>query len=454
MKTSKFKRSVALVLSLVLALSLALTGCGEEASPSYPEQEELALALVANMQSGEFAAVFDTFTPEMQEALSAEDLEAAWLNVTAAIGTYTAHRALSVKENNGIISAEVIEDYSEMGLVFLIAFDGENRVAGLRLNYAPLEETVEASGNFTEESITVTADENYPLDGILTLPNGVEKPPVVVLVHGSGPSDKDETVYMNTFFKDLAHALAEQGVASIRYDKRTYTYGEEIAAMDATDEFIRIETLDDANAAIALALADGRVDPARVYLGGHSMGGMLMPAILAENPQLAGGISMAGTLRQLWEVSYDQNVEAMEVLLPTLTAQELADLQPQLDQIEYDFAVLRNGLAAASGSGMLLGVPVAYWQSLEKYSGMNYLDEITAPMLILQGTADFQVFPETDYLLWQQALSGRDNVQFYLYEDLNHLFMPTAGYRTVEEYTVKRTVDALFVADIAAFVNG
>ena len=82
------------------------------------------------------------------------------------------------------------------------------------------------------ENIKVTADPAYPLDGLLTLPDGTEGPfPAVVMVHGSGPSNKDERVLKLTPFKDLAEGLAKRGIASLRYDKRTFAYGRKMAVV-------------------------------------------------------------------------------------------------------------------------------------------------------------------------------------------------------------------------------
>jgi hypothetical protein len=79
------------------------------------------------------------------------------------------------------------------------------------------------------EQVTVLANATYPLEGILTLPDfNTEKASAVVFVHGSGPLDKDETIGANKLFRDLADGLAKKGIASLRFDKRTYTYGKQI----------------------------------------------------------------------------------------------------------------------------------------------------------------------------------------------------------------------------------
>ncbi|MBR5981737.1 MAG: alpha/beta fold hydrolase, partial [Firmicutes bacterium] len=127
------------------------------------------------------------------------------------------------------------------------------------------------------EKIKVVADPAYPLDGLLTLPDGTEGPfPAVVMVHGSGPSNKDEKVLKLTPFKDLAEGLAKHGIASLRYDKRTFAHARKMKKLDLT---AREETIDDAVAALDMLKNDRRIDTNRIFILGHSMGAMLAPRI-------------------------------------------------------------------------------------------------------------------------------------------------------------------------------
>ncbi|MDR0916762.1 MAG: alpha/beta hydrolase, partial [Oscillospiraceae bacterium] len=130
--------------------------------------------------------------------------------------------------------------------------------------------------NYTERKITVDAGAGYPVQGVLTLPDGAEPCPAVVLLQGSGPQDYDESVAMNKPFRDIARGLAERGIASIRFTKRTLTYPERIQAKLA-DLTVREECIDDALAAKSLIAAEPRVDTDRIFLLGHSLGGMLAP---------------------------------------------------------------------------------------------------------------------------------------------------------------------------------
>ena len=291
-----------------------------------------------------------------------------------------------------------------------------------------------------------------PLGATLTLPTGVENPPVVILVHGSGASDRNENIYGNKPFQDIAHGLAEKGIATLRYDKRHYTYPENAAVLSVIT--MRDEVLDDVAAAVKLMQEDGRVDAGHIYVLGHSLGGMLTPAIAAEHPDLAGVISMAGSLRPLWEIAYNQSEEAIEAAKASdLPEAQQTLLAAQEKQIESDIATLRGDFSSLSDDTVLMGIPVGYWKSLKEYDGMSFIDQVTMPMLILQGSADFQVYPDKDYTLWQQTIGERKNVTFHLYDGLNHLMMPTQGKRDISEYQVVQNVSPEVISDIAAFVS-
>jgi len=434
--------------------------------------EAKAQEILTAMQNGAFDTVAGQFNEDMAAALTADALQSGWDSTLAPLGDHIGHISTESQalEQDAFLIV-MLEKYENNGLLLQISFDSSDRIQGLFITYrdvsgldpsAPSEETVTADG-FTEVPVTITANPAYPLNGTLTLPVDTVNPPVVILVHGSGSSDQNETLYGNTPFQDIAHGLAGMGVASLRYDKRYYAYPEAAAAPSSLT--VEAEVLEDVDAAISLAMNDSRLDHSRVYVLGHSLGGMLTPSIAASHPELAGIISMAGSLRPLWEISYDQNQEAAAAVRDTLSEADRQLLDSQLATVEADVAALRE----LWESGQLtdpsfppdtieedtawLGIPAAYWASLARNDGTLFLDRITMPILILQGDADFQVYPDRDYVLWQEALSGRENAEFHLYEGLNHLMMATQGKRDISEYAVKSKVSEEVIADIADFVK-
>ena len=282
-------------------------GLSEEAA------RELAGQMADAMHDGDFAAVTALFNEQMNHALTEEALKNAWDSTVISLGAYQGRVSSTAVRQKDICTVSVLERYENSGLSIQISFDGASRIQGLFLTYADLSafpdeaDTVPAvPEGVREEAILVSAHPDFPLSGVLTLPENAKQPPVVVLVHGSGPSDRDETIYENKPFRDIAWGLARSGIASIRYDKRYYAYPQ-AAASPVT---IEAEVLEDLEAALALAENDPRLDRERVFVLGHSLGGMLTPDIAAAHPELAGIISMAGSLRPLWEISWEQNQEA------------------------------------------------------------------------------------------------------------------------------------------------
>jgi dipeptidyl aminopeptidase/acylaminoacyl peptidase len=110
----------------------------------------------------------------------------------------------------------------------------------------------------------------YKLPAVLTLPKAGKKVPVVILVHGSGPNDRDESIGPNKPFRELAHELALRGVAVVRYDKRTLVYPSSWESVAGKGTFMD-ETVEDALAAIDWVRGHASVDSTKVYILGHSL---------------------------------------------------------------------------------------------------------------------------------------------------------------------------------------
>lgn len=437
-------------------LCLLLAGC-QAAADLTPEQEEQlkqqASDVFSQLQQGEYQQVADQFNTSMASSLDAAQLQTAWEQTIQPLGEYAGFVSSEITRSSAGTTVILEESYEKQGLELRVTFDKEQKISGLWMTYTDAASTVQTPPEgVVEEEISFAADEKFPISGVLTLPENPEgKIPVVVLVQGSGQSDRDETIYANKPFRDIAWGLAQQGIATLRYDKRFYTYSEEGQKM-ASDITVQQEITDDALAALALVQQDERFDAS--FLLGHSQGGMLMPAIALENGQLTGGISLAGSLRPLWEISYDQNLAAAEAARDTVTEEEYNQIQNQMKQVEQQVEQLRQlDTLDLADDDLLLGLPVKYWRSLQQMDAMEAVEQLDIPLLILQGDADFQVYPDKDYTLWQQTLQSRDNAEFHLYSGLNHLFMPTQGKQDVSEYAVQSQVDSQVITDIAAFVQ-
>jgi hypothetical protein len=249
----------------------------------------------------------------------------------------------------------------------------------------------------------------------------------VVLVHGSGPNDRDETVGANHPFRDLAWGLADRGIAVLRYEKRTRQYPDRTAAIKNLT--VRDETIDDAIAAARLLRSRDRIDPKRVFVLGHSLGGTLAPRIAAEDGALAGIVIMAGATRPLEQVAREQIAY-------------LASLAPAASPVDQEAALQR----------LLHAAPDSYWKDLNAYQPARTAATLTIPILILQGERDYQVTLD-DLKGWRSALDDRPNVTIKTYPSLNHLFLPGEGKSTPGEYERAGRIPDLVLDDIARWID-
>ncbi len=442
-------------LFLTLSLVILLTACGEGTTESTSYDEDAALEKAksqsTDMVSGDFSTTANNFNEDISKQLDEQKLKQAWESVVAEIGEYVGFYSATTEVIDNYLVATVILEFQFNAVIITTTYDSDEKIAGINLNYFTIEKDPVSNENFEEHAVTI--GEEYPLDGILTLPKNAENPPVVLIVHGSGPTDKNGTVFSNTPLQDIAHQLAEQGIASLRYDKRYYSYPEQAAILGA-DLTLEDEVLEDVNYAIDLLSNETRIDSSNIFVLGHSLGGSLAPYIAHSNDVVKGIISVAGTLRPIYELSYDQNKALAETILNGDYDDATIDtITSQMEQVEIDIQILRNDLSEIPDDQILLGAAAGYQKSVKEYAGENYIDDINIPTLVLQGSADFQVSATVDYPLWQTALQGNDLAEFHLYENLNHLMMPTSGKQDLSEYEVKNTVSSEVIDDIASFIN-
>ncbi|NOU98700.1 alpha/beta hydrolase family protein [Paenibacillus planticolens] len=304
------------------------------------------------------------------------------------------------------------------------------------------------------EQVTVMANAAYPLEGILALPDSHtdDKVPAVVFVHGSGPLDKDETIGANKLFRDLADGLSKEGIASLRYDKRTYTYGKQLIQELGGKLTVKEEIIQDAIMAVQMLKRDPRVDANRVFLIGHSQGGMLAPRIEAEGGDLAGVLILAGTSRTLEEVIINQNEDSIQQL--EKSQQEIAFKQVKELQDKFD-AISEMTDEMAQQTILFGSVYTWYLKEMKQHPIKDYLLQSKKPIFVIQGDKDVQVSVEKDFDRFREMLKDHPNATFKLYPGLNHMFM-TAVYGTLkdiwEEYNIPQTVDRTVVEDIAQWI--
>ena len=414
------------------------------------DREDKAKLLVAQMAAGQFEKAVEPFDKTMHQALPPDRLKAAWMGLTKQYGRFcrvTGTRTERIQQYQVVF---VTCEFQRGTLDTKVVFSSKNKVAGLffvpsgryrRPSYAD-------PSKFEEKEIQVGSG-LWRLPGTLSLPKSGDPFPALILVHGSGPEDRDETIGPNKPFRDLAQGLASQGIAVLRYEKRTKEHPIRMA-LSVNTITVKEETIDDAIAAVEVLKLQPKIDPKRIFVLGHSLGGTLLPRIGKAKAGIAGFISLAGSTRPMEDLVLEQTRYIL-----SLNGKPSPEAEKKLKEIERQVANVKSAKLSENTpkSELPFGVPASYWLDLRGYHPAMSAKELSQPMLILQGERDYQVTME-DFVGWKKALGTRKGVTFISYPKLNHLFMEGKDKGTPAEYSVPGNVANIVVDDIAKWIKG
>jgi len=408
------------------------------AAQTPPDPAATARKALDAVLGGRYAEFTALGTPEIQKDLN----EAALTKIGAQIKTFGALEKVD--------APQVSKIGPNTALVFPVKFAQQNINVRMLINSSGLisgffmlpgetpwkRPDYSKPDAFTEKQVTVGEGE-WKLPGTIDMPSGAGPFPAVVLVHGSGPNDRDETIGGTKVFRDLAEGLASRGIAVLRYEKRTKLYGSKVAAMKVFT--LHDETVEDALKAVALMRTQQGVDPKRVFVLGHSLGGYAAPRIAQEDPQIAGFILMAANARHIEDLLVEQ-------------VQEVGGNARALENAKAIQSKVKSLEPGDEASPAVLGAPATYWLDLKDYDPVPEAAKLTVPMLILQGGRDSQVSMK-DFELWKAGVGKRPGVVMKSYPSLNHLFVTGEGKSSPAEYAKPGHVAPEVIEDIAAFVK-
>jgi dienelactone hydrolase len=418
------------------------------------ERVARAKALVEALFKEDYAKAGKDFDKAMQKALPEAKLKEIPAKLKAAVGAYRKQLGTRTEKAGKYDVVYVTCEFAKFKLDARVVFDAEGKITGLF--FRPAREPASTfkappyarPESFREREVVVGEGGEWPLPGTLSVPRGKGPFPAVVLLHGSGPHDRDETVLANKPFRDLAWGLASQGVAVLRFVKRTERHGTKWVKSKVPLTH-KEEVIDDALEAVALLRKQKDIDPKRIFVLGHSLGAVCAPAVGARDPALAGLILLAGNSRPLEDVYLDQ-VLYFAALKGKLTEEDKKEIEKIRKQVKR---VKDPKLSPDTPREELpLGMPAPYVIALRAYDQTGTAAKLKMPLLILQGERDYQV-TMADFAGWQKALAGRKNVTFRSYPALNHLFMAGKGKSRPEEYGRAGHVAGEVIDGIAAWIK-
>lgn len=414
-------------------LSILLTIC---ALGSFQPDRANPQIVLEMLRDGNGRMLYMMCDDNVRSSVDAGQLSSLWKGIESQMGLYVSNSAwYGLDGVPGGKWCNISFENGKAALVLVYGLDG--RIAGLRIapplpEPAPDEEFSdihELAEGWEEKELAVHTGK-FKLPARLTVPRqkAPDSIPVLILVHGSGPNDMDETLGPNKLFKEIATAMSHRGIAVLRYDKRTYVYGEKAFA-NPEEPTIEEECTDDALSAASLADSLGFE---RIFIIGHSLGAGMAPYIAASDTGglLDGIIMLAAPASTMAETIEHQ----IGVLGNAYNREELARIhktfmelpQKYIEGVDYDKKAVMAGLCAKA-----------------------------FPMLFLQGGRDYQV-PAEEIRIWEawtDEAGGNADARFISYPGLNHIFHKGEGEPSPAEYAVQGKIPGEVLDDIAGFLK-
>ncbi len=303
--------------------------------------------------------------------------------------------------------------------------------------------------------------QNVTLAATLTVPQGKGPFPAAVLITGSGPQDRDETLLGHKPFLVLSDYLTRHGIAVLRADDR--------GTAKSTGDFKTATTADfatDTEAGIAYLKTRAEVDPHKIGLIGHSEGGVIAPMIAARNKDVAFIVMMAGT-----GVPGDQVIVAQSEAIAVASGKDPAEAAKdaakerellKLVETEKDETVLEKELKEKMAGDVpeaQIGLEIKqltspWFRYFLTYDPAMALRKVTCPVLAINGSLDKQVLPSQNLPPIRKALaeSGNPHVEVDELPGLNHLFQTAKTGSPTEYAQIEETISPVALEKISTWI--
>lgn len=396
--------------------------------------------IVRQLSIGKFDQAVKGFSKGLLSRINAKVLQEKWSELEQKYGQYKQSGEPKVQALGKLFTVTLPMQFERALINLNVLLDYKNEIIGFTFN-------LNTDDSVGETTLEIKSGE-FALDALYTVPKGVSQFPVVVLVHGSGPQDKDETIGPNRPFRDLAYGLAARGIGCLRYDKRTLQYPKKMNLKSIT---VQEETIDDAVNAARQAMTLPGADKNKIFVLGHSLGGYLVPRIAQRLSDAHGFIVFAGNARPLEDLLLEQitYVSSLKKEKDPSHDLKMERLKQQVSLVKSDKLNLETDTTS-----LPFGIPASYWIDLKNYDPVYVASKLPQPIMVLQGGRDYQVTTSGDFDLWKQKLESNEKNVLKLYPDLNHLFIVGEGTAVPEEYFFKPGhVDDQVLDDISEFVK-
>ncbi|MDP2067971.1 MAG: DUF3887 domain-containing protein [Lutibacter sp.] len=386
------------------------------------------------LQEKNYEKAYSYFDESVKSKISEEFLKTTEQQLENQLGKFNN----IIEINNENSTYFYYADFEKMKLDIKINLNEADKILGFF--FVPHQEFNKK--NLLGSDLNIQID-NIVLKGTILIPENNNLKKLVIFVHGSGPQDRDETIFENKPFKDISESLYQKGIASYRFDKKTLTNPESYNYKSTIDD----EVTNDIVNIISYFKENEEFKGYEIILLGHSLGANLMPRIAGKSAQISKLILLAGNARSLEKLIAEQ----YEYLYKQNPSPELLEASKKMKE---QIAVLTSKSFNVNTPKEQLPFNLSgyYWKSVLDYDALKEVKNVKIPMLILQGERDYQVTME-DFELWKSTLKNNKKASFISYPKLNHLFMSGENASEPKEYMIKGNVDEKVIVDIFNFIE-
>ena len=417
--------------------------------------EEKTKTLTELLAKRDFDKFKENISEEFKKATEGQDLD-VFKMLEKELGAYKEIVKTEIETQNGYYLTDSTLQFERGTVDQTIAFNGEMVADGV--NYLNMKKDIVPEEG--EKEITLDAGTGYPVKGMIKMPKGEVKAGIVI-VDGSGPNDMNMTLGQNKMMKHLSDQLAEKGFAVLRFNKRTYQYGKELAKIGMQNKtLIKDEFIDDAAEGLKTLAKEQGIPTDKLFILGHSQSGSYLPVINETAGNLAKGyIILSGTPTNIAELSKKQLEKVIEEGSENADEKQVEMMKQNIktnDEILKKIETMSEE-ELNKPENYPFGIPGVYVKDLMKYDPIKLYNDSKLPVFIRNAEFDKQV-PVSEIELWKKGLDKNENDSIEEVKGANHMMQPSDGKTKLanlitDEYQKDAPIVSSVIDDIAAWIE-
>lgn len=417
--------------------------------------EEKTKSLTELLAKRDFDKFKENISEEFKKATEGQDLD-VFKMLEQELGAYKEIVKTEIETQNGYYLTDSTLQFEKGTVDQTIAFNGEMVADGV--NYLNMKKDIVPEEG--EKEITLDAGTGYPVKGMIKMPKGEVKAGIVI-VDGSGPNDMNMTLGQNKMMKHLSDQLAEKGFAVLRFNKRTYQYGKELAKIGMQNKtLIKDEFIDDAAEGLKTLAKEQGIPTDKLFILGHSQSGSYLPVINETAGNLAKGyIILSGTPTNIAELSKKQLEKVIEEGSENADEEQVKMMKQNIktnDELLKKIETMSDE-ELNKPENYPFGIPGVYVKDLMKYDPIKLYNDSKLPIFIRIAEFDKQV-PVSELELWKNGLDKNENDSIEEVKGANHMMQPSDGKTKLanlitDEYQKDAPIVSSVIDDIAAWIE-